>query len=89
MRLILKRARALPRRGRPHHEGGGAGGAFIDVDARLRPPRKPHADAQLRGDARGRDGGVREELAAGMTKKCRVNSTRVRPKKSRLRLTAG
>jgi hypothetical protein len=25
---------------------------------------RPHADARLRADARGRDGGVREELAA-------------------------
>ena len=30
-------------------------------------PRRPRADARLRADARGRDGGVREELAAGMT----------------------
>jgi hypothetical protein len=29
------------------------------------PPHSGHADARLRGDARGRDGGVREELAAG------------------------
>jgi hypothetical protein len=28
-----------------------------------------HADARLRADARGRDGGVREELAARMKKK--------------------
>jgi hypothetical protein len=26
----------------------------------------PHADARLRGDTRGRDGGVRQELAAGI-----------------------
>jgi hypothetical protein len=25
----------------------------------------PHADARLRGDARGRDGGVREEVGGG------------------------
>jgi len=34
------------------------------VDARLRTPRRPHADARLPANARGRDGGVREELAA-------------------------
>jgi hypothetical protein len=28
--------------------------------------RGSHADARLRGDARGRDGGVRRELAAGV-----------------------
>src|SRR5262245_43392344 len=33
--------------------------------ARLRPPRRPHADARLRSDARGRDVGVRQKLAAG------------------------
>jgi hypothetical protein len=38
---------------------------------------------------RGRDGCIREELAAGMTNKRRVDSTRVRPKKSLLPLTAG
>jgi hypothetical protein len=31
------------------------------------PSRGPLADARLRADARGRDGGIREELAAGMT----------------------
>jgi hypothetical protein len=52
-------------RGRPHHEGGGsAGGAVLDVDARLRAPRRPHADARLRGNPRGRDGGFCQELAA-------------------------
>src|SRR5262249_2448238 len=35
------------------------------VDPRLRATRRPHANAWLRADARGRDGGVREELAAG------------------------
>ncbi len=33
------------------------------MDADLRRSRRPLADAQLRGDAGGRDGGVREELA--------------------------
>src|SRR5262249_14161595 len=37
----------------------------VVVDAHLRAPRGPHADARLRGDARGRDSGVRQELAAG------------------------
>jgi hypothetical protein len=36
------------------------------VNARLRPPRRPLADARLRADARARDGGVRQELAAGV-----------------------
>jgi len=36
------------------------------VGASFRAPRGPHAEARLRGDARGRDGGVREELAAGV-----------------------
>jgi hypothetical protein len=31
------------------------------------PTRRPHANARLRGDPRGRDGGVRKKLAAGMT----------------------
>jgi len=30
------------------------------------PPHSGHSDARLRGDARGRDGGIREELAAGI-----------------------
>jgi hypothetical protein len=38
----------------------------VDVDARIRAPRGPHADARLRSDARGRDGGVREELVEGI-----------------------
>jgi hypothetical protein len=41
----------------------------VNVDARLRVSRRSHADARLRGDARGRDGSVREELAARMKKK--------------------
>ena len=44
-------------------------GNALDVDARLRAPRRPHADARLRGDARGRDGGVRKELAAGVVQR--------------------
>jgi hypothetical protein len=37
------------------------------MDARLWPPRRSHPDARLCRDARGRDGGVREELAKGST----------------------
>ena len=32
----------------------------------FRAPRGPHADARLRGDARGGDGGFREVVAAGI-----------------------
>src|SRR6516162_8124423 len=41
------------------------------VDARFRPPRGPHAYPRLRDDARGSDGGVRQELAAGVTASAR------------------
>src|SRR5262245_51520309 len=55
---------------RPHHESSRrAGRNTVDVDARLRAPRRSLADLRLRGDARGRDGGVREELAAGVIKR--------------------
>src|SRR5215472_4200668 len=43
-----------------HHEGPPPRGR-----PRLRATRRSHADARLRRDARGRDGGVREELVAG------------------------
>jgi hypothetical protein len=36
----------------------------VAVNAGLWPPRGPHADPRLRADARGGDGGVRQELAA-------------------------
>ena len=36
----------------------------MDVDIGLRASRRPHADARLLADARGRDGGVREGLGA-------------------------
>src|SRR5262245_56214576 len=36
------------------------------MDARLRPSGGPHADARLRGDARGGYGGIRKELAEGV-----------------------
>src|SRR5262249_52570306 len=39
----------------------------MDVDARIRLSRRPNADARLRGYARGRDGGVRQELATGVS----------------------
>src|SRR5215467_6487722 len=53
-----------------------------DVDARLRTPRRPHADARLPANARGRDGGVREELAAGVVQwkpKTEVEATSILP----------
>src|SRR5262249_15465017 len=37
----------------------------MDVEADVRPPRGPHSDARLRADARGGDGSIRQELAAG------------------------
>jgi hypothetical protein len=39
----------------------------VDVDASLWAPRRPHANTRLPRDARGRDGGVRQELAEGMS----------------------
>src|SRR5215831_16005765 len=44
-----------------HHEGPPPRGR-----PRLGATRRSHADAWLRGDARGRDGGVHEELTAGV-----------------------
>jgi len=38
----------------------------VAVDAGFRAPQGPHADARLRVDARGCDGGIRKELAAGV-----------------------
>jgi hypothetical protein len=38
----------------------------VAVDARFRLSRGSHANARLRGDTRGRDRRIREELAAGM-----------------------
>jgi hypothetical protein len=43
-----------------------ASGIGVDVDAWLWLSRGSHADSRLRGDARGRDGGIREKLAAGV-----------------------
>jgi hypothetical protein len=34
----------------------------VDVDVDLPAPCRPHANARLRGDARGRNGSVRQEL---------------------------
>jgi hypothetical protein len=54
-------------RGRPHDEASrGAGRLAVDVDARLRAPRESHADVRLCRDPRGCDGGVCQELAAGV-----------------------
>src|SRR5215468_6805114 len=45
--------------GRPRHEGRRrTRRPAMAMDARLRAPRRPHADARLRADARGCDGGV-------------------------------
>src|SRR5215471_20306093 len=60
-----------------------AGGHVMVVDARVRIPRGPHPDARLRGDARGRDGRVRQELAAGVRLACgREESTSSPPEKA-------
>jgi hypothetical protein len=65
-----RRARR-PRCGRLNHEGRSrADRESVVVDANIRLPRRPHADARQRADARGRYDGIRETLAAGvMTKK--------------------
>src|SRR5262252_7381668 len=42
-----------------------AGRNAVDMDAGIRASRASHADAPLRGDARGRDGGVRQEPGGG------------------------
>src|SRR5215510_9896432 len=46
-------------------------GSPLDVDASLRAPRGTHADARLRGYARGCDGGIRQELATGIAAETR------------------
>jgi len=56
----------------------------MDVDARVRIPREPHTDARLRADARGRDGGVRQELAAAVNAveaKTELETTSILPSK--------
>jgi len=65
-RRRLRRALRRSRRG-PDHEGGRcASWHVVDVDAGVWVSRGPLADARLRGDARGRNGGVRQELATGV-----------------------
>jgi hypothetical protein len=67
LRRALRRADRGRAIARPYHgRCGSVGGNVLDVDARLRAPRRPHADARLRADARGRDGGIRQTLAAGV-----------------------
>ena len=75
--LVLKRASASPSSGEWSEDDygvlcegavvGRASRPAMAMDARLRPPRRPHADLRLRGDTRGCHGSVRQELAAGMT----------------------
>jgi hypothetical protein len=50
----------------------------VDVDANLRTPSGSHPDLRLWGDARGGDGGIREELAARvvLTRGSEVRGTR-------------
>jgi len=50
--------------------------APVGVDAHVRVPRGPHADDWLRANARGRDGSVRQELAAGIGPPCHWRSRR-------------
>jgi len=45
----------------------------LDVDGELRLPRGPHPDARLQADARGGHGGIRQELAARITRLQRAN----------------
>src|SRR5215831_17608519 len=64
----LRRARQW-HRGRPHYEvRRRPRGDAVALDAGLRSPRRSHAHLRLRADARGSDGGVREELAAAVKK---------------------
>ena len=57
--LALRRARRR-RRGRSHLQRRRLTRRHaVDVDVALRLPRRPHADARLRADARGYDGSVR------------------------------
>jgi hypothetical protein len=44
-------------------------GRWAAADGEPSPSTRPHADVRLRADARGRDGGVRQELAAGVSSK--------------------
>jgi hypothetical protein len=49
----------------PKHEAA-PGRNAVAVDARFWASWRSHLDTRLRADARGRDGGVREKLAAGV-----------------------
>jgi hypothetical protein len=52
----------------PHHDVcRHASGQTVDVVTRLRPGRRPHANARLRAHPRGRHAGVCQELEQGMT----------------------
>src|SRR5262245_27675258 len=96
--LVLKRASAsrssgewndddfdvlARRRRRPHHEGRRCADRHVmDMEVRVRILRGPHTDARLRADARGRDGGVRQELAAAVSAveaKTEVETTSILP----------
>ena len=53
--------------GRPHHASlGSASRDSMDVDARHRISQRPHANARLCRDTLSCDGGIRQELAAGI-----------------------
>jgi hypothetical protein len=53
----------------------GARRLALDVDVSLRASRRSDADARLCRDTRGRDGRIREKLAANMTGSCIAAST--------------
>src|SRR5262249_23691782 len=64
------------------HDGSNLSRWFaVDVGPRLWASRGPHADARLRADAGSRDGGVREELAAGAVLRSGGRSA-VKPRKT-------
>jgi hypothetical protein len=74
-RRRLRRARRWGRC-RSHHEGARRALRFaVDVDGRFRISRGSHPNERLRGDARGGDGSVRQELAAGIA----VEATSILP----------
>jgi hypothetical protein len=61
----------LPLARRPHLQSERiASRGVMDVGTSLRTPRGPHANARLCGDTRGRDGGIRQELAARELRPC-------------------
>src|SRR5262245_7218705 len=61
----------------------------VDVDSSLLAPRRPHADSRLRSDARGCDGGVRQELAAGVNPNTQPRFLMAMAKKPRTYLPRG